>query len=90
VPEQQGVAQLGQHAPLEPAQHRSRRRAVAQRRQRRLVVQVQAFVRIVARRQLEHQLVQVEPADQRQPRERIVPAARFRAMQRLQLALARP
>ena len=88
--EGQPVAEIRQHAPLEAAQHRCGAVGRAQRRQRILVAGVRPRMRVVALGQLEHQLVQVEAADQRQTGQLGLAARPLRAAQHAQLGFAGP
>ena len=88
--ERQRVAQLAQQAQFELPQDRRLRRTCGQAAERILVVAKQPRVRVLARQQLEQQLVQIEAAQQRRPGHQRQATTPLGTNQRLQLAAARP
>jgi len=90
VGQRQRIAQFLQQVLLETAQRRGVVALVRQPVQRRAIVVEQLFVRIVARQQVQQQLVQVETAHQRRALQVRLTALPFGAVQRAHLALAEP
>src|SRR5574340_481553 len=88
--ERQRISQFAQKVFFETAKNGGMIAVRRKRAQRLLVHCEQPFVRIVPRKQLERQLVEIESADQGQPLERQVSPLPLRLVQGAQFALARP
>src|SRR4029079_16586656 len=93
VRKRQRVTELGQEPPLASAPRRrlrGRAHVAGERMQRRGVLGVKGRMRILARKQLQQQLVQIETAEQRGARRQRKAAAPLGLDERLELARAGP